>query len=123
MAHAVLIQNPRSIYDDAPGLRYHFPARYLSRIEACIGGWVVFYEGKAGALGYTHVQRVDRVRPDPARDGLFYAELDPASALDFETRVPRQRPDGELYETGLPATGGSNVSAVRSLSEPISPPS
>ncbi|WP_298430315.1 HNH endonuclease [uncultured Jannaschia sp.] len=118
MAHAVLIQNPISIYDDAHGERYHFPRRYLGRLEACVGDWVIFYEGKAGALGYTHVQKVAGIRPDPADPTHFYADLDLSTLLGFEAGVvPRQRPDGRRYETGLPASGGSNVSAVRSISQ------
>lgn len=33
MAHAVLIQNPLSIYDDRPSVAYHFPRRYLRMLE------------------------------------------------------------------------------------------
>ena len=55
MANAVFIQNPSSAYDDQPGVCYHFPKMYLKRVEACIGDWVLFYEGKKGALGYTAV--------------------------------------------------------------------
>ncbi len=45
MAHAVLIQNPKSIYKDRPGQAYHFPRRYLGTLGNSIGDWVVFYEG------------------------------------------------------------------------------
>lgn len=116
MGHAVLIQNPTSIYDDAHGLHYQFPRRYLRAIEAAIGDWVIFYEGRQGAFGFTHVQQVTGVRPDPARADHFYADLDPVTALQFERLVPRARPDGRLYESTLAPSGGNNMAAVRRLS-------
>lgn len=115
MAHAVFIQNPASIYDDAHGLHYHFPKQYLNMVTETVGDWVVFYQSRAGANGYTHVQRVAGVRPDPLRPDHFYADLDPASALDLEQVVPRLRADRTPYETRLPPSGGLNASAVRRL--------
>ncbi|MGB3408669.1 MAG: HNH endonuclease [Jannaschia sp.] len=115
MSHAVLIQNPDSIYDDAHGLRYHFPKQYVVMIRECIGDWVIFYEGRKGLNGYTHVQRITGVRPDPLRHDHFYADLDPGEMLEFECLVPRLRPDGTPFETRLPASGGLNTSAVRRL--------
>jgi putative restriction endonuclease len=117
MAHAVFIQNPTSIYDDAHGRHYHFPRRYLRMVEEAVGDWIVFYQGRHGANGYTHVQRVLGVRADPARADHFYADLDPAEMLDLEWEVPRLRADGTPFETRLPPTGGLNASAVRRLTE------
>ena len=114
--HAVLIQNPTSIYDDAPGRHYNFPRQYLGMMREVVGDWVVVYEGRRGAFGYTHVQRVTGIRPDPVVAGRFYADLDGASMLDFERLVPRARPDGRMYESALPASGGNNTAAVRRLS-------
>lgn len=115
--HAVFIQNPDSIYDDAHGLHYHFPRQYLGIVRECVGDFVVFYEGKRGQNRYTHVQRVAGVRPDPIRSDHFYADLDPSDMLDFESIVPRLRQDGTPYETRLPPSGGLNASAVRRLTE------
>ncbi len=115
MAHAVLIQNPKSIYNDAHGLHYHFPKMYLGTLRRAVGDWVIFYEGKRGAFGYTHVQKVVGIRRDPARADHFYADLDPASALQFERLVPRTRPDGTRYESGLAPVAGNNTLAVRTL--------
>lgn len=115
--HAVFIQNPASIYDDAHGQWYNFPRQYLGMVTETVGDWVVFYEGKRGAFGYTHVQKVIGVRPDPAIEGRFYADLDPREMLDFETIVPRKRPDGTMYESSLPALRGNNTAAVRRLSQ------
>lgn len=117
MSHAVLIQNPASIYDDAHGLHYNFPKQYLGMMQETLGDWVVFYEGKRGAFGYTHVQKVVAIRPDPLVDGRFYADLDLAGMLDFERLVQRKRPDGAMYESGLPVSRGNNTAAVRRLSQ------
>ena len=121
MAKAVLIQNPTSIYKDQPGIRYHFPKMYLNTMRGCIGDWVVFYEGRKGALGYTSVQRVIAVRPDPDMDGHFFADLELGSQWQFEHLVPRTDPAGRPYESmlrdadGHPIRGGANTLAVRRL--------
>lgn len=122
MANAVFIQNPSSAYDDQPGVCYHFPKMYLKRVEACIGDWVLFYEGKKGALGYTAVQKVASVTPDPDREGHYYAWLELDTLWQFEQIVPRNRPDGLAYESSLRGrdgramSGGYAVSAVRTVS-------
>lgn len=113
--HAVFIQNPDSLYDDAHGLHYHFPRRYLGMVRECVGSHVVFYEGRRGLNGYTHVQKVLDVRRDPLRTDHFYADLDLGDMLGFETVVPRLRSDGTPHETRLPPSGGLNASAVRRL--------
>ena len=89
MANAVLIQNPSSIYDDEPGVRYHFPKMYLSRLESCVDDWVIFYEGKKGALGYTAVQRVSSITQDERSADHYYAWLDGGTLWQFEQIVPR----------------------------------
>lgn len=121
MAHAIFIQNPRSIYKDQPGIAYHFPRRYLRMVRETIGDWVIFYEGRQGAFGYTSVQKVRDVTPDPDLADHYFAWLEPASAWSFEKIVPRVGPDGQAYEhalrgvDGRPISGGVNVSAVRRI--------
>lgn len=121
MANAVLIQNPQSIYDDRPGVAYHFPKRYLRMIEECVGDWVIFYEGKGGALGYTSVQKISDISPDGSKPDHYYALLEEGSAWSFERIVGRNDPAGFAYETSLRGaegraiSGGVNVSAVRRL--------
>ncbi len=122
MAHAIFIQNPSSIYKDQPGVAYHFPRRYLGMVNETLGDWVIFYEGRQGAFGYTAVQKVRNVTPDPDLPDHYYAWLDPASAWSFEQVVPREGPDRLAYEhalrgsDGRPISGGVNVSAVRRIS-------
>ena len=122
MANAVLIQNPESIYDDRPGIAYHFPKQYLRRLEECVGDWVIFYEGKKGALGYVAVQRVSKITPDAKQPGHYFAWLDPETLWQFERVVPRNNQFGRAYEpslresdTGRAMSGGYAVSAVRSV--------
>lgn len=123
MAKAVFIQNPASIYDDQPGVAYHFPRQYLGTVQRTIGDWVIFYEGRKGAFGYTSIQRVKAVVPDTTRPDHFYAVLERATRWEFEQVVHRARADGVAYERSLrgpdgrPSSGGANVSAVRSISD------
>jgi putative restriction endonuclease len=122
MANAVFIQNPSSIYKDMPGVAYHFPKRYLGMVEECVDDWIVFYEGKAGQLGYTSVQKLARVTPDPDLADHYFAWFDRGTLWDFEQVVPRTAPTGLAYERtlrgkdGRAMTGGANVAAVRRLS-------
>lgn len=73
-------------------------------------------------LGYTSIQRVRDVTPDPELEGHFYAWMDPQTLWQFERIVPRNTPQGVAYETALRGpdgramSGGSAVSAVRSVS-------
>ena len=121
MANAVFIQNPKSIYKDRPGIAYHFPKRYLRTVQECIGDWVVFYEGKTGALGYCAVQRVRSVTPDPDQVDHYFAWLDLETRWDFERVVPRNDAMGVAFErslrgpNGKAISGGASVSAVRRL--------
>ena len=122
MGHAVFIQNPTSNYNDRPGETYHFPRQYLGSVQSTVGDWVILYEGKKGAFGYTSVQKILGIRPDPDLPDHYYADVEPGSLFQFETLVPRQSPDGLAYELSLrgpdgrPSSGGANVSAVRKIS-------
>lgn len=122
MANAVFIQNPTSIYKDRPGVAYHFPKRYLGVVQTCVDDWVVFYEGRQGALGYVSIQKVQSVVPDPERKDHFFAILESGTQWDFEQVVPRNDPAGLAYEhslrgaKGAAISGGASVSAVRRLS-------
>ena len=122
MTHAVFIQNPVSIYKDDPGRAYHFPKRYLNLVNETVGDWVVFYEGRKGAFGYTAIQKVLDVVPDTSLNDHYFAILDQPSAWGFEQIVPRAAHDGRAFEKSLrgpegrPMSGGASVSAVRRLS-------
>jgi putative restriction endonuclease len=98
---------------------YHFPNVYLSRVSRTVGDWVIFYQGRRSGrtVGYYAVQKVEKVVSDPTDPAHSYAVLDRASELSFERPVPRFRPSGQPYETGLPQSRGSNTSAVRIITE------
>jgi putative restriction endonuclease len=121
MAFGVFIHRADSIYDDTPAERYQFPSQYLSRVTACIGDWIVYYEPTKvpDSRGYFAVARVADVVPDPTAAGMFLALISPGSYLDFARSVPFVGPDG-LTETGLlneaGKISGRAQAAVRSLS-------
>lgn len=118
MTKAVFIELSHSHYADRPGEVYHFPNSYLSRVAQTVGDWVIFYEGRRGdARGYHRVQRIANIQPDPTDATHSFAILDRGSALDFETNLPRQKPDGGLWESGLARVGGNNTSSVRLIPE------
>lgn len=116
---AVFIASSHSAYRDRPREWYHFPNRnYLSVAARTVGDWVIFYEGRrGGSRGYYAVQRVEAIVPDPTDSTHSFAMLDRGSELQFERNVPRLRPDGTPWETGLPSVGGRNTSAVRPISD------
>lgn len=122
MANAVFIQNPASIYKDQPGVAYHFPHRYLGTVKACVGDWVVIYEGRKGAFGYVSVLKLASVTVDEQTPDHFFAWYEAGTQWDFEQVVPRNAPMGTAYETclrgpnGSAMSGGASVSAVRRLS-------
>jgi putative restriction endonuclease len=121
MGFGVFIHREDSIYDDSPAERYQFPSQYLSRAEACIGDWVVYYEPVKvlETKGYFAVAKVQEIIPDPSAAGMYIAVIEPGSYLDFANPVPFSGPAG-VIETGvLNAQGrlsGRAQSAVRALS-------
>ncbi len=118
MTKAVFIASDHSPYKDRPGEAYHFPNQYRARVAQTLGDWIVLYAGRrGGSRGYYAVQKVAQLIPDPSDQTHSYALLDRGSLLDFETEVPRLRPDGAPYETGLPLSRGSNTAAVRLISD------
>src|ERR1700753_2712169 len=90
MGFGVFIHRSDSIYEDSPAERYQFPRQYLSRVEACIGDWIVYYEPSkvANTRGYFAVAKIQRVVPDPKTIGMYRAIIEPGSYLDFANPVP-----------------------------------
>jgi putative restriction endonuclease len=121
MAKGVFIHRSDSIYDDSPAERYQFPPQYLSRVSACIGDWIIYYEPSKirFSKGYFAVAKVDQVVPDPSAPGMYLALLERGSYLDFVNAVPFNGPldiveRGVLNEAGK--ISGRAQSAVRPLS-------
>jgi putative restriction endonuclease len=121
MGFGVFIHRSDSIYDDSPAERYQFPAQYLSRVEACVGDWIVYYEPRkvAETRGYFAVAKVQRVIPDPSAAGMFLALIEPESYLDFANPVQFNDANGPVERGVLNEQGkisGRAQSAVRPLS-------
>lgn len=120
MTFGVFIHRSDSIYDDSPAERYQFPSQYLSRVEACVGDWIVYYEPRkvAETRGYFAVAKVQQVISDPAAHGMYFALIEPGSYLDFVNPVPFSSTDGVVEHGVLNEHGrisGRAQSAVRPL--------
>lgn len=122
MAFGVFIHRFDSIYDDTPAERYQFPSQYLSRAQACLGDWIIYYEPRKvrDTRGYFAVAKVERIVPDPSAPGMYLALIEPGSYLDFATPVPFADADGQVIERGVlndaGRISGRAQAAVRSLS-------
>ena len=121
MGFGVFIHRSDSIYDDSPAERYQFPSQYLSRVEACIGDWIIYYEPRkiANTRGYFAVAKIQRVIPDPSAPGMYLALIEPESYLDFANPVPFTDSNGPVERGVLNEHGrisGRAQSAVRPLS-------
>jgi|SRR5579872_111390 len=120
MGFGVFIHRSDSIYDDSPAERYQFPSQYLSRVEACVGDWIVYYEPRkvANTRGYFAVAKIQGVIPDPAATGMYLALIEPGSYLDFANPVPFNDTTGPIERGVLNEEGrisGRAQSAVRPL--------
>lgn len=106
MTKAVLTHKPKSIYDDLPELRYHFPRTYLRQVEDAIGDFVLYYEpgrtglderDRTGRRSYVAVARIQAVEKDRQQPDHYYALIEPGSYLVFDRAVPFQE-SGHYYE-------------------------
>lgn len=120
MAFGVFIHRHDTEYKDLPVESYQFPATYLARARACVGGWIVYLEPRrvARARGYFAVAKVAGVVPDPDRSGMWNAILEPGSFLDFAQPVPFSDADGPVERGLINASGqlsGNRQAAIRAL--------
>ena len=122
MGFGVFIHRTDSIYDDSPAERYQFPRQYLSRVEACVGDWIVYYEPRkvAETRGYFAIAKVERVVPDPTAPGMFLALIEPGSYLDFVSPVPFGG-DGGVIERGVLNEDGRISGRAQAAVRPLSP--
>ncbi len=129
MVKAVFTHKAASIYDDKPEERYHFPETYLRAAEAATGDFIIYYEpgrvaahdrGRYGRRAYVAVAQMTGIRPDPARRGFFYADIDPVTYVTFDRPVPFR--EGEhYYERQLQRVdGGTSRGAFGRAVRPIS---
>lgn len=122
MAFGVFIHRSDSIYDDSPAERYQFPSQYLSRVEACVGDWIIYYEPRkiAETRGYFAVAKVRQVVADPGAPGMYLAVIEPGSYLDLANPVPFSGPNG-VIERGVLNEQGRISGRAQSAVRPISP--
>jgi putative restriction endonuclease len=122
MAKGVFVHRADSKYDDFPEERYQFPRRYYNRAINFENDWIVYYEprGGGGRLGYTAIAVVQKIMPDPSRDGMFIARIKPQTFLPFEEFVPFRTAEG-FMESALRKPGGSlNGGLIQWAIRPIS---
>jgi putative restriction endonuclease len=126
---AVFTHKAASVYDDLPEERYHFPETYLRQVEATVGDFIIYYEpgrigledrGRYGRRAYVAVAQAEGIRPDPSRNGHFYADIAPGTYQVFDRPVPFR--DGEhYYERQLRrADGATSKGAFGRAVRPIS---
>jgi putative restriction endonuclease len=122
MGFGVFIHRSDSIYEDTPAERYQFPRQYLSRVEACVGDWVVYYEPRkvADTRGYFAVAKIERIIPDPAAAEMYLALIELGSYLDFPNHVPFNDATGPI-ERGILNEEGRISGRAQSAVRPLSP--
>lgn len=121
MGFGVFIHRTDSIYDDNPAEQYQFPSRYLGRVQACVGDWIIYYEPRkvAATRGYFAVAKVTQIIPDPKVSGMYLALIEPGSYLDFVNAVPFSGPDG-VIERGVLNNAGRISGRAQAAVRPIS---
>lgn len=107
MGFGIFVHRADSIYDDSPAEQYQFPSQYLSRVQACVGEWIIYYEPRkvSGTRGYFAVARVQQIIPDAKAPGMYLALIEPGAYLDFANPVPFEEKgiwieNGVLHEQG-----------------------
>jgi putative restriction endonuclease len=122
MAFGVFIHRADTIYDDSPAEQYQFPKQYLSRAQALVGGWVLYYEPTkiSGTRGYFAVAQVRDIVPDPGAEGMYLALIDPVTYLEFPEPVAFVGNDGPI-ERGLLNDAGRISGRAQAAVRPISP--
>ena len=116
----VLYHKPDTQYDDVTGERYHFPQQYLSRVEAAIDDWIVYYGPEQGRPGryYSGIAKVKNVRADQNIENHYYADL--IDYIDFDEAVEYRKDGGferSLVREDGTINGGVSMNAVRKLHE------
>src|SRR6185437_3435942 len=115
MTKAVFTTKVTPGYKDLPERRYHFPRTYLNFVQRTIGDYIVYYEprrssvelsSRGGSQSYFAAARVESVTEDAGLAGHYFANIDPASYLEFDSTVPFSEGD-EYYESALKKDDGS----------------
>ena len=121
MAFGVFIHRTDSVYEDYPSTQYQFPKLYLSRVEQCVGDWIVYLEPSKvkNSKGYFAVAKVQQIIPDPRLNDMFIAVIEPGTYLEFGDPVGFND-GGYIVEQGVlndeGRISGRAQAAVRTLS-------
>ncbi len=130
MVKVVLVQGSSSVYDDEAGDRYHFPNRYLSRLEKCVDDWAVFFTpvkdsgvSKEARGAYFATAKLGGIIKDPSDSNLNYIAIQSDTYADFAQPVLRKQNGSFLEEAmtgkeGKPNTGVA-LQAVRHISDQV----
>ncbi|WP_299987120.1 HNH endonuclease [uncultured Ruegeria sp.] len=121
MAFGIFIHRTDSIYDDVPSERYQFPRQYLTRVQQCVGDWIVYLEPSKvkDTKGYFAVAKVQGIIPDPQHDDMHIAVIEPGTYLDFGDPVPFREAD-EIVEQGLLNDRGKISGRAQAAVRPLS---
>ena len=122
MAKGVFVHRADSVYDDFPEKRYQFPKRYLKRVSACEGDWIVYYEprGGGGRLGYNAIAKVQEIIPDPSIPNMLIAVIEAGSYLPLEQFVSFRSENGFLESALAKPDGHLNAGLIQWAVRPIS---
>ncbi|TPM39477.1 HNH endonuclease [Mesorhizobium sp. B2-3-4] len=120
MGFGIFIHRSDSRYNDRPAEQYQFPRPYLRRVEACVGGWIIYYEPSKvnDTRGYYAVAKVQQIVPDPVTPEMYLALIEPGTYLDFVNPVPFNGPHG-LVERGLLNPEGQLSGRAQSAVRPL----
>jgi putative restriction endonuclease len=90
-----------SRYKDVLAEQYHFPQKYLSAAQQCVGDWIVYRETRVdgGRMAYIAAALVERIDPDPHESGMFYARM--SHFLELDRPVPYRDANGRFAERFL----------------------
>lgn len=80
---------------------YRFEARWFQCATRMVDQWIVYQASASSQDGdYLAAARVERIDPDPDREGMFFARIARGTYLEFGRAVPFEV-DGAIVERGL----------------------
>lgn len=90
MANGIFLHRSDTRYQDVPARHYQFPKQYKTRVDQCVGDWVIYLEPSKvpETRGYFAIAKVQDVVEDPDHPGMFIALIEPGSYLEFGIPVP-----------------------------------
>ncbi|HEX7711521.1 MAG TPA: hypothetical protein VF418_11370 [Sphingomonadaceae bacterium] len=94
MAFGVFVHRSDSIYNDSLAESYRFPLQYLTRVEQCLGDWIVYLESRKvrNSCGYFAAAKAETIIPDPIGPDMFLATWDRLSANNLRWALNQQGP-------------------------------